>query len=78
MRRLLEQLLPFIILGIGLVAFAFGMILFAYLFIFGAMIGLILFIVAWVKNKFFAPKSAVTQPKKKPGRTIDSDDWDRL
>ncbi len=77
MKRLLNSVLPFILIGIAIVAFAFGIMLLAYLFFFGAIIGFILFIFHWLKQKFFPPK-AVSHPEKKAGRIIDSDEWRKL
>ena len=77
MQRLINQLIPFILLGIALVVFAFGIVLFVYLFIFGAAIGLILYLFNWVKGRFF-PKKDVPPEQMKVGRIIDSDDWKEL
>jgi hypothetical protein len=73
MQKLISRLSPFIILGISLVALTFGLILLSYMFLFGAAVGIILYIINWIKQKYFTP----TQPpaKSRPGRTIDSDDW---
>jgi hypothetical protein len=78
MQRFLNQLIPFIFIGIAIVAFAFGIMLLAYLFFFGAIIGMILFLISWVRQKFFPPKTIVVKPKNKSGRIIDSDDWKKL
>lgn len=77
MKRFLSQLIPFIFIGIAIVAFAFGIILLAYLFLIGALVGLILFSISWIKEKFF-PRKVSTQPKKHSGRVIDSDDWKKM
>ncbi|TAK77235.1 MAG: hypothetical protein EPO11_02865 [Gammaproteobacteria bacterium] len=76
MQRLLNQLAPFILFGIAIVAFVFGIMLLAYLFFFGALIGLILFMISWIRNRFFPPKGVAKQVKS--GRIIDSDDWKKL
>jgi len=73
MRQIYNRIIPFIMIGIALVAFAFGIFLLAYLFFFGAIVGLALFIVSWLRSKFFPPKNLT--PTKKSGRVIDSDDW---
>ena len=78
MRRLLQQLLPFIILGIGIVALAFGLILLAYLFIFGAIVGAVLFLINYLQAKFSRSTALSKKPHTKPGRTIDSDRWNKL
>jgi len=77
MQRFLNQLIPFILFGIAIVAFAFGIILLAYLFLFGAIVGFILFLIAWIRNRFFPPKT-LTRKKPKSGRIIDSDDWKKM
>jgi hypothetical protein len=70
MPKFFTRLAPFIMLGIAIVAFIFSMMLVAYLFVFGALLGLALFAASWIRDKFF-PTKAVTRPKQ--GRTIDQD-----
>lgn len=77
MKRFLNQLIPFIVIGIAIVAFAFGIMLLAYLLFFGAIIGFILFSILWIRDKFF-PTKKVVPTKKADGRIIDSDDWKEL
>lgn len=79
MQKLLNQLIPFFLAGIALVAFAFGIIILAYLLFLGAIIGFVLFAISWIRKRFFAPKTMV-KPTEKPksGRIIDSDDWKKL
>jgi hypothetical protein len=74
MQQWLKQITPFIFLGIALVVFTFGMILLSYLFIFGAAVGLLLFIVNWIKKRFFT-RPSTAQPKRTQGRIIESDEW---
>lgn len=76
MQRLINKLLPFFFAGIAIVAFAFGIVLLAYLFMLGALVGIVLFLIAWVRQKFFPKKTIVI--KKKSGRIIDSDDFKQL
>jgi hypothetical protein len=78
MQRFLKRLIPFVLFGIALVAFSFGIILLAYLFLFGAIVGLILFMIAWIKSKLFPSKTIAKSDKKQSGRIIDSDDWKEL
>jgi len=78
MRAFINKLIPFVFLGIAIVAFAFGIVLLAYLFIFGALIGFILYLFYWIKHKFFPPKiQRIDRRTKKPksDRIIDSDYW---
>jgi hypothetical protein len=72
MQNLYAKLLPFIFLGIAVVALIFGLFLLAYLFIFGTLVGLSLFAIAYVKQRFFASKQIIIP--KKQGRTIDHDE----
>jgi hypothetical protein len=75
MQRLLNRLIPFILIGIALFAFAFGIFLLAYLFLFGAAVGLVISCINLIKRTFFQ-SNVMTKPKNnKQGRTIDSNDW---
>lgn len=76
MNRLLRALVPFILLGVAIVAFAFSVFILAYLFLVGAIVGLVLFIIYWIRETFFAPKQSVS--KSKTGRIIDTNDWRKL
>jgi len=74
MRNFIAKLIPFILLGIAIVAFGFGLVLLTYLLFFGAIIGLIMFFIAWIKERFF-PSKHLIKPRHtiKRGRTIDHD-----
>ncbi len=72
-RSFLERLLPFILLGIMIVLGVVGIVLFSYLLIFGALIGLILFIVAWVQGLFQSKQKKASRLQQKRGRIIDHD-----
>lgn len=72
MQHFLNRLIPFVLLGVGLVAFAFGIIILAYLFLLGALVGMILFGINLIREKFRKPKTPVKKPS---NRIIDSDDW---
>jgi len=71
MNRLLQRIIPFVILGIMIVIFVVGLVVFSYLLIFGALIGLILFVIAWIREKIF-PSKPLTKIHR--GRIIDHDD----
>jgi hypothetical protein len=74
MHRLVARITPFLFLGMGLVALIAGLILFSYLLILGALVGLALFVITWVKEKFFPSKSLSTRERpelKRKGRTFD-------
>lgn len=72
MPNFFARLIPFVLLGIAIVAFAFGLILLTYLFIFGAIVGLILFLINWIRAKFF-PTKKMTKHNKPTGRTFDQE-----
>lgn len=79
MQKFLRQLSPFLMAGLAIIAFAFGIVLFAYLFIFGAILGFVLYLISAIRDKFFPTKNIVVIKKKKSsGRIIDSDDWKEL
>ena len=78
MKKLLSQILPFIVLGIALIAFAFGIMLLVYLFIFGALAGLVLFIISWIRHNFFHTQRPRNTSIHKPGKIIDTDEWKKL
>lgn len=77
MRRFLSQLVPFILIGVALVALAFGIVILAYLFFIGAIVGFFLFLLSWLRQKFF-PSKKRNLPPLKGGRIIDSNDWKEL
>ena len=77
MRHLLRHLTPFLLLGIALFAFTLGVMLFAYLFLFGVLVGLLLYCITWVREKFFHPKPTFSIKKPSNGRIIDSEQWER-
>lgn len=74
MNRFLNRLVPFFLAGIAIVAFIFGIMILAYLFLFGAIVGFILFFANWLKNKFFPTKSHYPA-KHHSNRIIDADEW---
>jgi len=80
MRRFLNQFLPFVFVGFALVALIFGIMLLAYLFFFGAVVGMVLYAIAAIRERFFAPKRKPLDKTKSPqsGRIIDTDDWRKM
>lgn len=75
MKNLLAKLIPFIFLGMVLVIFIVGIILLSYLLIWGAVVGMVLFLIAWIREKLFPSKQLTpTQKKQSSGRIIEHDD----
>ena len=66
-------------MGVAVIAFAFGIMLLAYLFLFGAIIGTFLYFVSWIRSKFRRPMpDTLHKRKENQGRIIDTDDWKHL
>ena len=75
MNSFISRIGPFIFIGILIVLFVIGLMLLYYLLIFGAAVGLILFAIAWLREKLFKPKKPrYPIAKRKSGHTIDHDD----
>ena len=75
---LLNRLMPFIITGVFIVIAAFSLVILAYLFLIGSIVGLTLFAINWLRAKLQAPKIKMPPPTQPSGRIIDSDDWRKL
>ncbi|OGT45918.1 MAG: hypothetical protein A3E83_02425 [Gammaproteobacteria bacterium RIFCSPHIGHO2_12_FULL_41_20] len=83
MNTLIKKLMPFLFIGIAMVAFTVGFIVLAYLFVFGAAVGVILFLLEWIRAKLTAKHTIPTHRHphlhaQKKGRVIDTDDWKEL
>lgn len=75
MNRLTGQILSIVIAAMIVVALIFGLMLFAYLFLFAVLLGCIIFIIRAIRDRFFAKHKVKNQ---KQGRIIDSDEWKKL
>ncbi len=75
MNKMVVKILPFFFIGLMLVILVAGFILLSYLLIAGAVVGLVLFLVAWIKEKLWPERHLTkTNISKKTGRTIEHDD----
>ncbi len=79
MNGIFEKIMPFFLFGIFIVLFIIGLFIFSYLLIVAAVIGLILFAIAYIRAKLFGPAKPHNeehrhQQPKSSGRTIDHDD----
>lgn len=75
MNKLMSKVLPFFFVGILLVILVVGFVLLSYLLIAGAVVGLVLFLLAWIKEKLSPERHLTkTDSSKKTGRTIEHDD----
>jgi hypothetical protein len=72
----LNRITPFLLAGIMIAVLAFGLVILAYLFLIGTLIGSALFAMSWVRARFTAPKPIIQ--KKPSGRVIDTDEWRKL
>lgn len=73
---MLERIMPYIGLGLFVVLLVFAIIFLSYLFIFGAIVGLILFAIAWVRTKLSNnnASSISNQTHQHQGRIYDHDE----
>ena len=75
MNKLFQRILPFFIFGLMLVVLIAGFILFSYLLILGGIVGLVLFIIAGVREKLFHTRDVTLHKRQsQQGRTFDHDD----
>jgi hypothetical protein len=68
----ISRIMPFVVLGIMLVVLVAGFVLLSYLLVFGALVGLVLFAMAWLKEKILPPQKLPAA--KREGRTFEHDD----
>jgi len=68
----IDSLVPFLIIGISIAVFVALMVLLSYVILWGLLIGGILWIVLFIKEKLFPSKKPQTEEKK--GRVIDYDE----
>jgi len=74
---LLTKIMPFFGIGIFLVILIVAFIFLSYVLLIGAVVGLVLFVVAYIKQTFFSgknSKNSVMVPKKS-SRTFDNDEF---
>jgi hypothetical protein len=57
-----------------LVILVIGFILLSYLLIWGAIVGMVLFLIAWIKEKLFPTRQMTRTEKSQSGRIIDHDE----
>jgi len=72
MHPFFARIVPFIFFGVMLVVFVAGLVIVSYLLIFGAIVGLFLFCIAWIKDLITKRKNSFPEVKKQnKGKTID-------
>lgn len=70
LQQMMESLVPFVILGIG-IALAIGLlIMFSYVLVWGVLIGGVIWIIYFIKSYFFNH----SKPQEGKGRIIEHDD----
>lgn len=74
MKNSLHKLTPFIIFGIMIFIFIAGLVILSYILIFGALIGLVLFVAQWLRDKLISRKSNLPTKTERKGRIIDHDE----
>lgn len=65
--------MPFLILGIVIVLFIFSLIIFWWIFVIGIVLGLIGFLIAYIREKFFHHKKHRAQKTETIGIIIEHD-----
>lgn len=68
--RFFQSFFPFFVLGVGIVLALLGIFLFSYLLIGGAIVALVLYCIAWIRNRFLQKQNT---SKKKQGRIIEGE-----
>ena len=76
LQRFLENLLPFLVSGIGIALVIGIFIMFSYVLIWGILIGVILWLVSLVKGLLFTSASSHKKPTKAKGRIIEHNEKD--
>ncbi len=66
-----ERMIPYLMLGVALVVVVAVAILMFYLFVWGVLIGLLIWGIMAIKEKFFSTSPSVHVNKEKEGRIID-------
>ena len=77
LKKLLNQITPFVILGICIFLFFGLFVMLFYVLLWGILIGIVLWIAAWIKSYFFKSRSSniTNHHDHKPvGRTIEHDE----
>jgi len=85
MRDWLLRFTPFFYLGLMLIAAFFSLVIFSWLFILGALVGGILYLITYIRARFFNKKTPdilvtrtnYTRKTQESGRIIDHDDNDQ-
>jgi len=70
MQTFFARFVPFLVVGIMLVLLFVGLFILSNLLIFGAIVGMILYAVAWIRELLTRKKSALPE-KKRSNRTIE-------
>ena len=74
MNNLTSKIVSFLFLGMMLVILVAGFVLLSYLLIWGAIVGLVLFVIAWLREKLFPSRQMTQVDKPESGRIIEHDD----
>ena len=70
MQKFLERFMPFLVMGVALVVGIIGLFLLSYLLIWGALVAVILYFIAWIGEKIKGKSNKVKKEAHK-GRTIE-------
>ncbi len=74
LKRLTDQIIPFLLLGILIVLVVIGIVVFSWILIVGAITGLVLYAIAWLRHKLFPSRHKNLQTgTEHRGRTFDNE-----
>ncbi|ODN43435.1 hypothetical protein [Piscirickettsia litoralis] len=71
----LKKLLPFVGAGVLIAFFLVSIVFFAYVLFWGLVIACVLFVVAWIKKRFFPQKTAHAPNQKIKGQVYEHEDF---
>lgn len=79
MNKLTAKIMPFVAIGVMAVVFVLSLIFFSYIFITAALLGLVLFVIGYIRGKWLMhkfKKDVKKQPSHSPtsGRVIEHDE----
>jgi hypothetical protein len=71
LQLLLMRIAPYIGIGVFLVVCVLALLIFSYILLIGGIIGLILFLIAYIKTRFFPGKKVDVFKPDKTGKTYE-------
>ena len=69
-----ETIKPYLFVGISIAFMILAVIIFAYVLIWGLLIGAMIYLIAWIKMRFFPSEPQKQQKSQRKPRIIEHDD----